>query len=575
MQHLRIMSKTYTMLLIATLALSLILYFSLINMIPGVRASPESTVKLMQFYWHYVDTPVSVAGTQTHYILNTTRWFSFPTLEAAFGNSFFKPDGLPKIVVDFYLYPNLVGQVTANGTWQIFVWANSSAYHPCGFDIEFKEISIGGTELWTSGLLNPIVTSTVGSYIDVPVSCYNLSCANLAHTFNVDTTILVEVTINPGASADCRIWYDSPLYPSRVIFPFEDYARPISIKTFDVNYAETDLFQHNWTESRRKVVVHANVTDPFGGYDIYNVNLTILDPSGQPVLDDVNMTRVSDGFWLIHYLHTYEANWTYPEGAMLGNYTAVVSVIDNNGYYHFIDYGAFGPHIEYASYIFNIGIVILHDPSFMIVDDVDNPLPSAQVYIRLPNGTTNTLPLYTDDNGVINLQQVPPGNYTFTILWKDVIVQQTTTYVNSNGPYTIKCRVYQLTVNVLGSDGVPVDGAYVVVYTHAGIVYDFKMTDSAGHAVFQLPSSDIQVIGSYTIDVHYSTTYWLTDVTATATKSPVSVTSSGSVTITLADFPPAIWMTTGFWLLFVFMIVLVLGIVGFLYKRGVIFKRKS
>jgi hypothetical protein len=51
---------------------------------------------------------------------------------------------------------------------------NSSAYTPAGFDLEFREITIGGVTLWDSGLLNPTVTSTVGEYVDVPVYNYNL-----------------------------------------------------------------------------------------------------------------------------------------------------------------------------------------------------------------------------------------------------------------------------------------------------------------------------------------------------------------------------------------------------------------
>lgn len=542
-------------------------------MIITVDASPNNTAKPMHFYFHYLTTPVYVAGTDNHYIMNTTKLFQ------AYNNSVYKPEGQPKIIVNYYLYPNLAGPVTINGTGQVFLWVNGSALKPCGWTIRFYERALGGEIVWSSEIANPIITggpTGANGYLDVPIYCYNLSTPlPLDHTFSTGNTIEVEVEINPSGAIACQVWYDSASFPSKAILPCQDYARPVSIKTYDINYAETNIFQHNWTQSRRKVIVHANVTDPFGGYDIYKVNVTIFDPSGQPVLDNVDMIRISDGFWLIHYLHTYEANWTYPETAVLGNYTAEVSVIDNNGYYHFLDYGTFDPYIEYASHVFNIGIVILYNPSFKVVDDVDNPLPRAQVYVRLPNGTTNTLPLYTDDDGDINLQQVPLGNYTFTVLWKDVIVQQITQYVDSDGPYTIKCNVYQLTANVLGSNGVPVHGAYVVVYTHAGIVYDFKMTDSGGHALFQLPSSDIQVIGSYTIEAHHSTTYWLTAVTATATKPLVSVTSSGSVTITLTDFPPPIWTTTGFWLLIALIIVAVLGTIGFLYKRGVIFKRKA
>ncbi len=561
------------LLLAGTLVVSLILHFSSIGLVSVVKAAPPSTTKPMQFYWHYLDIPVSVAGTETHYVFNTTQWFKYRTNEEAFNNSLFKPVGLPKIVVDFYLYPNLAGSATANGTWQVFVWANSSAYHPTGFNVEFKEINLGGTELWTSGQLTPTVTSTIGSYINVPIYCYNLSCADLSHTFNVDTTILAEVTINPGSSAECRIWYDSPMYPSKVILPFEDYAKPVSITTYDVDLVETNAFQHNWTQSRRRVVIHANVTDPFGGYDIYKVNATIRSPAGQLVLDNVDMTRISDGFWHIHYLNTYEVDWAYPETAALGNYTIDVSVIDNNGYYNFLEHGTFNPYIEFASHVFNIGTVTLYDPSFEVVDDVEAPLPTAQVYVRFPNGSTNALPLYTNENGIIELLQVPPGNYSFTILWKDVLVQQMEQYVDSDGPYTIRCRVYQLTANVLGSNGALVHGAYVVIYTHAGIVYDFGMTDSAGHAVFQLPSSDNEVIGLYTLEVHYSTTYWLTAVTTTTTTSSVSVTSSRPITITLNGFPPALWTTIGFWLLVGFMIVAALGSLLFLKTRGLIFKK--
>jgi hypothetical protein len=562
-------TKKSAVLSFAALTLILFFYSCLAGMISTVDASPNNTAKPMHFYFHYLDVPVSVAGIQTHYVMNTTRLFQ------AYNNSVLKTIGQPKLLVDFYLYPPLGGPVAINGTWQVFLWVNGSALKPCTWNIQFFEVDSGGANVWDSGNLSPeVVGGPTGSpgYIDVPVYCYNLS-APVDHTFNPGNTIVVEATINAGATEECRVWYDSVSYPSKAILPCTDYARPVSVKTYDVNYAETTMFQHNWTESRRKVVVQANVTDPFGGYDIHNVNVTILDPSGQPVLDNANMTRISNGFWLVHYLHTYEANWTYSETATLGNYTAQVSVIDNNGYYNFLDYGTFDPYIEYALHIFNIGIVTLYNPSFEIVDDADNPLPRAQVYIRLPNGTINTLPLYTDNDGVIDLQLVPSGNYTFTVLWKDVIVKQATTYVDSDGPYTIKCEVYRLTATVQGSNGAPIHGAYAVVLTQAGIVYDFKMTDPAGHAVFQLPSSNIEAIGPYTIEVYHSTTYWLTAVTTNATKPLVSVTSSGPVTVTLTDFPPPIWTTVGFWLLTAVIIAVVLGIVGLLYKRGIIFKR--
>jgi hypothetical protein len=533
--------------------------------VPLANSSYTGAAKPMEFYLHYSDVPVTVAGLQTKYVFNTTRWFRFSTQEEAHANSFYKPHGLPKIVVDFYLYPNLAGPVTLNGTWQVFIWINSSAYKPTTFTLNFKEVSVGGATLWNSGQINPTVTSSIGSYIDVPIYNYNLS-APLTHTFNPDTTLLVEVEVNAGSSADTRIWYDSPSYPSKVILPAEDYARPNSIKTYSVDNSETTLFCYNWSANERKVIVRANVTDPFGGYDIHKVNTTIFNPEGDPVVDNMEMTRTSDGQWRVNYAHLYELNWSYPSTAALGNYTVIVSVIDNNGNYRNIDTGSFEPFIEEKTWTFTIGIIIYYDPVFRITDDVNASLPNAQVYVTWRNGTRDTFPRYTDSNGLIKLEHVSAGNYSFTILWKDTLVQQTTIYVDSDGPYTIKTHVYQLTVQVFGNNGGPIHGAYVIVYTQSGVGYGLDTTDTTGKALFKLPSA------TYRIEAHYTAEYWLTVVRASATEQ-VSVTASTSKNIILADFPPAIWSTMGFWLL-IGSIIAVAMIAAFvllvLYKRGLI-----
>jgi len=522
--------------------LSMMTMIFVTTIVQVAKSQPNDVTKPKEFYFHFIDTPVSVAGLETKYIMNTTKWFKFSTQQEAYINSFYKPIGQPKIAIDFYLYPNLAGPVTINGTWQVFVWVNGSAYKPVGFTVRFKEMTTGGATLWDSGQTSPTVVSSVGEYIDVPVYSYNLS-TSLTHAFNTGTTLLVEVEVNAGSSADTRIWYDSALFPTKVILPVEDYAKPVSVKTYAVDNSETNLFYYNWTESQRKVIVRANVTDPFGGYDIYKVNMTILDPSGSAVVNNVDMTRVTDGLWRVRYSHIYEANWSYPETAMLGDYVVKVSVIDNNGYYNSAVYGTFEPFVEEASHIFSIGIIVYYDPAFLIVDDVNASLPKAQVYITWPNGTSDILPRYASQNGFINLTHVIAGNYGFTILWKDVVVLQKTQYVNSNGPYTLKCRVYQLTVEVLGNNRVPIHGAYVIIYAEGGVGYGLETSDALGKAVFKLPA------GTYDIEAHYRADYWLTVVTTKAAKSSVSVANSRSETIILTDFPPPVWTTTGFWLI--------------------------
>jgi hypothetical protein len=522
----------------------------------------------MEFYFHYLDTPVDVAGVQSKYVMNTTQSFQFLTQTDAHANSFYKPTGLPKIVVDFHLYPNFAGPVTIDGLWQVFIWVNSSAYKPTGFSLHFKEVTVGGVERWDSGVINPTVTSTIGSYIDVPTYSYNLS-APLTHTLSADTTLLVSVEVNAGSSADTRIWYDSPLYPSKAILPATDYARPVEVKTFAYDNSETNLFYYNWTESQRVVTVRANVTDPFGGYDVHRVNISIFDPSDNPVVDNASMIRTSNGQWLLRFAHTFEANWSYAETAQLGDYTVKISVIDINGYYRNEETASFLPFVESYTHTFTIGIIVYYDPAILVVDDTGTPLSNAQMYVTWANGSRDVLPRYTSPNGFVNLTHVLPANYSFTILWKDVVVNQTTLYLDSDGPFTIRTEVYRLTVNVVDNIGDAVHGAYVIASTQAGVGYGLAVTDEIGQAVFKLPT------GTYDLEVHYSTGYWLSMVTTSITESSVSVTSSMPLTITLADFPPPIWTTVGFLLFAGFVIVIVSGVVVFLYKKGVLFKRMT
>ena len=179
------------------------------------------------------------------------------------------------------------------------------------------------------------------------------------------------------------------------------------------------------------------------------------------------------------------------------------------------------------------------------------------------------LPRYTSASGFINLTHVLPANYGFIILWKDVVVNQTTIYLNSDGPYTIETEVYQLTVSVVENNGAEVHGAYVMIYSSTGVGYGLATTDETGQALFKLPS------GTYNIEVHYSAEYWLNMITTTATESAVAVDASTSKNIVLTEFPPPIWTTTGFLLLLTVIIVIAVGGTYTLYRKGLLFKKGS
>jgi signal transduction histidine kinase len=380
----------------------------------------------------------------------------------------------------------------------------------------------------------------------------------LSHNFTAGTTLHVQAEVNAGSLADTRIWYDSPLYPSKIILPAQDYARASSIKTYAYDNSEVTLFYPDWSDSQRMVIVRANVTDPFGGYDIFKVNSTILDPAGNAVINNTDMTGVSDRQWMVSYAKVYEVNWTYPTNATLGDYTVIVTVIDNNGYYRSIDSSSLSPFIEENTRSFTIGIIVYYDPSFLITDDLNDPLPNAQVYITWPNGTTDTFPKYTSSEGFINLTGiVATSNIDFAILWKGITVQQTTVQVDSDGPYTVKTRVYQLTVQVSANNGATINGVYVVLYGQSGVGYELEVTSAIGHAIFKMPE------GTYRIDVRYASNYWLTAVNANASDT-VQLKEFTVKNMVLVGFLPAIWSTVGFLLLLLTIIVVALIVISIL-----------
>jgi len=535
----RKISKPKTLGLLTVVALSLVACIASVRFLQVAKASASYTgaPKPMEFYFHKTPIPQSLGSgyTSDDHIMNTTRlWGGTQRIGPQSGT----------FDIYFYLAPDLAGNYPINGTFWLHLWTNATGATPSAvFTITVYELSASGFSTvgsWTSGSegLSPDIYDVNAIPGNAPLK-FNVP----SYTFKTGSSVVLQITVKPGAATPVSVWYDSAQYPSHAIIYSKDYARPASIKTYAFDNSVTNLFYYNWSENQRVVIVRANITDPFGGYDLYSVNMTILDPADIPVMDNVDMVRKSDGQWLTRFAHTFEANWTYPSTAQLGNYTVKVSVIDNNGHYRYEGTGSFGPFIEHNNHVFQIGVIVYYNPAFHIVDDADSPLPSAQVYITWPNGTRESLPRYTGADGWIALTHILPANYGFTILWKDVVVKQETVSVDSDGPYTIKTQVYQLTINILGNDRAAVHGAYVIIYTQTGVGYGLDTTDAAGQAVFKLPK------GTYNIEAHYSAEYWLKVVTASATETAVTVESSKSIVIVLEEFPPPIWTTTGFLLL--------------------------
>jgi len=293
---------------------------------------------------------------------------------------------------------------------------------------------------------------------------------------------------------------------------------------------------------------------------VYLVNITITDPEGTKVVNNQDMARLPNSQWETSYSNIYEIVWHYTSTAAVGNYTIVITVIDNNGYNTKQTTGQYDPFIEQNQTIFSIGVIAYYNPVIKIVDDNNNALQGAAVYVTYKNGTEEQTPRFADQNGIIKLNDVPEGRYGFKVYYKNQIVQQTTVQISSNGPYTVKTLVYQLNIQVLDNNKNPVGNAFVVTYTLLGEGVAINITDTTGNAIVRLPA------GTYTIEAYYAGDYLLTPAKANATKQ-ITLSGSTSEQVVLSDYPPALWTTTGFWLVLITIIVVIVAVALFLRKR--------
>ena len=154
---------------------------------------------------------------------------------------------------------------------------------------------------------------------------------------------------------------------------------PVGLKTY--NYQDEEQTNFELDVSNKTIKMRANITDPFGGYDVNMVKLTLKGPTDNIILDNVTMTKVVGT--PINFVNIYETIWNYT-GVPIGQYEVTVWAVDNNGYYYYYhkEKYNFGPYPEINSIKFFIGGL----PQLGLIKVKDSgspqaPLPGAVVKV--------------------------------------------------------------------------------------------------------------------------------------------------------------------------------------------------
>lgn len=435
---------------------------------------------------------------------------------------------------DCYMYPALADNMTTSSiSLKIWAKAGTGSSQNANIALEIYERDSTGSET--------LVKSTgFGSQTFPAVGTLWTWTSDFgsSHIFSQGSTIKVRLIANPGTSKIVYFYYDSLAANSRVIIPTSDHIYVNDIETRDPNGDPTTVY--SVTVSNQTADIRAIVDDPFGGYDIKWVNITIKGPGGTVHVNKVGMKKISGN--PIDLTITYQYLFNY-SGLQSGRYNITIWALDNSGYnhnYHFNQF-TFGEYPVTAESYFLIG----GQPNFLwlrVLDDLDRNLSGALVQARI-SSSVSAFNL-TNSSGMTNIS-VMPGIYSIRVIWQDVIVAElnysVSTNVTSDDPIRINASVIYPTITVLDNASIPIHKAAVYLVHPNGTWLDPIQTDISGNiSLVRVPA------GSWGVIVRWrGVVVNTTSVDLNSSSQYVLLTTVYYLTVTTRDLSGSIMINIG------------------------------
>ena len=388
--------------------------------------------------------------------------------------------GYEHFAFQWYMFPDSASNLTITGIDAI-LWISgevSTGLPNFAGSLEIFEVTAQNiTDLDTNGTL--ICTENIPSNTQLFVSPPSASMVfpmTFVHTFQAHSTIRFVLTINPGMSGggigsqytNVTVYWDSMhLYDSRLILHTDN---PMTI---DSCWTENHLGeqQDNFLDfGNTSMNICANISDPYGGYDIEWVNLTIYDTTGAPIagMSDVQMDRVSGSD--ASPICTYQSEWNY-SGWPTGIYDYDVWAVDNSGltYYYYFSQFTFHPYDELATGAFTIGLV--HNLTLHLNDSLGQDLGEAVIDF---DGKVET----ANETGWADM--VVFGNGTLQVYWHDVLVHSSFVDIISDMTLYINCTVFTPEIIVVDVLGNPLPSAAVFFTYPDGEDHPVMLSNATG-----------------------------------------------------------------------------------------------
>lgn len=442
-----------------------------------IRTSAAPQPRDLTFYMHNTTLGQNVNGVTTPFLFDTLQKFG--------GNN--TVSKVQTVRQDWRLYPVLAGPLALNGTVTLHVFVSIDlAGAQITPTLDLSEINATGSTVWT-------YTLTTGSQAGwtTPHDLV-LTTPTLRHTFAAGSTLLVVVTITSGVRI-ATIWYNASWVPTHLVLQSDDFARIHDLAFLDP--AGTPRFNFDPLAANTTIRIDANVTDPLGGYDIHWVNLTVTQPGGTIVLDDVPMAKVSGT--PIAFASLFQVAWNY-SGHPTGRYNASASVVDQSGHYYFESAFTTAGFLDLMEGFFYIGGL----PIYVNVEAVDSKsVALAGAQIVLVSGGVAVDTKATDPNGMANFTMAK-GPYLLQVWWQAIRVASqalnATSNVSAADPLVVSTTVYYPVFQAQDADGKPLaDASIVLTHPNGTKLGPFRTNASGDMTLSQMAG------GSYRLEVSW------------------------------------------------------------------------
>lgn len=484
MNQLRSQNRERFFTLLVTLFLLVSFFFGLLGSVRNVAGTP-STPRLMKeksFYLQTLNETRNVGPMTTQHVM-----------DSIIGNTGDAITSNMRIVARWFLFPELANVLHLEGNVTLILWYKAQGT----LDGAIWELTLN--ELDNEGNMLPIQLATRDLSSDPSILTETSIETSINYTLQPGSTLEAHINIKGNSATNYTIAWGNLTYNSRIVLPTRNYIRIIppeegGIWTLNSEYEAQSNFDPD--AANKTGYIQVKVTDPFGGYDINWVNITVEAPDGTviPGLNNVSASKIFGYFNSFESVFQVVFNYS---GFSEGRYNITVYALDNNGYLSFVNTGSFGVHLEVdESGLFFVGAPPL-EVYIRVFDGDGGPLEGATVLALL--GEEEQASEVTNSSGYAKVN-LASGNYRVEVWWQQTLVGWKGLLADRNWsfeePFTITVAVYQLSFRTVDIKGMPLEGAAVTIRFPNGNVTDepFVADEQGIVSLGESPGGDYNVV---------------------------------------------------------------------------------